>query len=178
MRTLMMTVMLATLCAGADKGWVQVEIPSGRATASTRKVGQYEAGATPDFIALYIKVQNTAADPLEVEPTKFYLKTKEGKALRCMTPDEAADILLGKTATFRHAVGAGVGGPFSGPSVVSAQEQKGVAAMKQRAFSAGAIPPDTFREGALYCEGSGQKKPVGLTLHLVGLTADPIGLNW
>jgi hypothetical protein len=164
---------------GADqKGMSTVETKTAKITVSTKKVGLYEVGAMPTMMMFYAKVENPLGAAFEIDPTKFFLKTPEGKALRCLSAEEATQVLLGQTATMRSALGMGIGGGMNGRQIIQAQEQQAVATIKQRMLAPGIVPATTFREGVVYCEGTGEKQPRPVSLHLVGLSDDPVSLVW
>ena len=153
------------LCAGEKNGIRITQENDGlRVTVSTKKEGKFIIGAARDAAYVYLKVENLTDKPRVIDWASFYLKPASGKALRALTTEEALVRSPLTAAIALNATRSGLGRVADGLN----------------AFPNRPIPPQTYSDGLLVFEGTGdvgsQKLPV--TLHLPGLLKEPIPINW
>ena len=168
-------VSLGLLTGGERPGPTSLEAQGAKITVSTKRVGKFDTGCAAFLCRLYLRIENTTSNPLDPGLGGSYLQREDGKALRALTAEEATEAMgYGMThGKLGALVGATTGmheprqaGRAYGPAIV------------QQWFVFGPIPPNSYREGIVYFEGSGKARPKGLLLRLPGLLQEGLPVAW
>lgn len=109
------------------------------------------------LLEIWAKVENLSDKPITIDPTKYNAVDGDGRGYAGITPNDAIQRMLDRTAAMRTAMGNIIMGPLAGPSNTQAQERQARERVNREALAPGDIPPHSFKDGIVWFEAPKQK---------------------